>query len=172
MTEAGWTRETCVETLWPAGAWPGHKCGKKGKVQHEGKWYCGIHSPEAKAKRKAKMDAADAERAARWKAVSANAAYSTAATDACRALGIIDPAKELPALAGSQRQQGRVAAFKESIEKLREREKFYTEQEAISEGQMRLTRGLQRNESSGCIHELEQLAQAAQDEKGVGDAEN
>ena len=108
MTEAGWTRETCVETLWPAGAWHGHKCGKKGKVQHEGKWYCGIHSPEAKAKRKAKMDAADAERAARWKAVSANAAYSTAATDACRALGIIDPAKELPALAGSQRQQGRV----------------------------------------------------------------
>ena len=69
----------------------------------------------------------------------------------------------------TDRQQGRVAAFKESIEKLREREKFYSEQEAISEGQMRLTRGLQRNESSGCIHELEQLAQAVQDEKGVGD---
>ena len=33
-------------------------------------------------------------------------------------------------------------------------------------------RGLQRNESSGCIHELEKLAQQAQDEKGVGDAEN
>ena len=66
-------------------------------------------------------------------------------------------------------QQGMAAAFKQGIEKLREREKFYTEQEAISEGQMRLTRGLQRNESSGCIHELEQLAQAAQDEKGVGD---
>ena len=71
----------------------------------------------------------------------------------------------------ADRQQGRVAAFKESIEKLREREKFYTEQEAISEGQMRLTRGLQRNESSGCIHELEKLAQQAQDEKGVGDAQ-
>ena len=41
--------------------------------------------------------------------------------------------------------------------------------EAIIEGQMRLARGLQRNESSCCIHELEQLAQAAQDEKGVGD---
>ena len=66
-------------------------------------------------------------------------------------------------------QQGRVAGIKQGIEKLREREKFYTEQEAISEGQMRLARGLQRNESSGCIHELEQLAQAAQDEKGVGD---
>lgn len=65
-------------------------------------------------------------------------------------------------------QQGRVAAFKQSIEKLREREQFYTEQEAISEGQMRMTRGLQRNESSCCIHELEKLAQAAQDEKGVG----
>ena len=69
-------------------------------------------------------------------------------------------------------QQGMAAAFKQGIEKLREREKFYTEQEAISEGQMRLTRGLQRNESSCCIHELEKLAQAAQDEKGVGDAEN
>ena len=66
-------------------------------------------------------------------------------------------------------QQGRVAGIKQGIEKLREREKFYTEQEAISEGQMRLARGLQRNESSCCIHELEQLAQAAQDEKGVGD---
>ena len=66
-------------------------------------------------------------------------------------------------------QQGRVAGIKQGIEKLREREKFYTEQEAISEGQMRLTRGLQRNESSCCIHELEKLAQAAQDEKGVGD---
>ena len=66
-------------------------------------------------------------------------------------------------------QQGRVAGIKQGIEKLREREKFYTEQEAISEGQMRLTRGLQRNESSCCIHELEKLAQAAQDEKEVGD---
>ena len=68
-------------------------------------------------------------------------------------------------------QQGRVAGIKQGIEKLREREKFYTEQEAISEGQMRLTRGLQRNESSCCIHELEKLAQAAQAEKGVGDAQ-
>ena len=66
-------------------------------------------------------------------------------------------------------QQGRVAGIKQGIEKLREREKFYTEQEAISEGQMRLTRGLQRNESSCCIHELEKLAQAAQDEKGGRD---
>ena len=66
-------------------------------------------------------------------------------------------------------RQGRVAGIKQGIEKLREREKFYTEQEAISEGQMRLTRGLQRNESSGCIHELEKLAQQAQDEKEVGD---
>ena len=69
-------------------------------------------------------------------------------------------------------QQGRVAGIKQGIEKLREREKFYTEQEAISEGQMRLTRGLQRNESSCCIHELEKLAQAAQDEKGGGDGKD
>ena len=75
----------------------------------------------------------------------------------------------LQAVRDDSYQQGMAAAFKQGIEKLREREKFYTEQEAISEGQMRLTRGLQRNESSCCIHELEKLAQAAQDEKGVGD---
>ena len=149
MTEAGWTRETCVETLWPAGAWHGHKCGKKGKVQHEGKWYCGIHSPEAKAKRKAKMDAADAERAARWKAVSANAAYSTAATDACRALGIIDPAKELPALAGSQRQQGRVEGLREAVEIVKANSDVKKAVEIIR---------------------LHALAQQAQGEKGVGHA--
>ena len=73
-------------------------------------------------------------------------------------------------LSPTDRQQGRLEGIKQGIEKLREREKFYTEQEAISEGQMRLTRGLQRNESSCCIHELEKLAQAAQDEKGGGDA--
>ena len=72
-------------------------------------------------------------------------------------------------LSPTDRQQGRVEGIKQGIEKLREREKFYTEQEAISEGQMRLTRGLQRNESSCCIHELEKLAQAAQDEKGGRD---
>ena len=67
-------------------------------------------------------------------------------------------------------KQGRVEGIKQGIEKLREREKFYTEQEAISEGRMRMTRGLQRNEASCCAHELERLIeQAAQDEKGVGD---
>ena len=81
-----------------------------------------------------------------------------------------DQARIMAALKASYRQ-GRVAGIKQGIEKLREREKFYTEQEAISEGRMRMTRGLQRNEASCCAHELERLiAQAAQDEKEVGDA--
>lgn len=66
-------------------------------------------------------------------------------------------------------QRGRVEGIQQGIDKLREREKFYTEQEAISQGQMRLTRGLQRNESSGCIRELEKLAQHAQEGEGRGD---
>lgn len=49
--------EQCNQTTWPADAFNSVRCGNKGKVQHQGKWYCGIHSPEAKQKRKAKSDA-------------------------------------------------------------------------------------------------------------------
>ena len=52
----------------------------------------------------------------------------------------------------------RQEALRELRKRLEKREQFYTEQEAQSEGQMRLTRGLQRNEASGCIAELDRLA--------------
>ena len=28
-----------------------HQCTKPGKMQHDGKWYCGVHNPERKAER-------------------------------------------------------------------------------------------------------------------------
>lgn len=34
-----------------------HQCGAVGKVQAEGHWWCGVHSPEADARRKAASDA-------------------------------------------------------------------------------------------------------------------
>ena len=33
------------------------QCTKTAKVEYEGKWYCSIHSPEGKAKRKARLQA-------------------------------------------------------------------------------------------------------------------
>lgn len=31
-----------------------YPCGHHGKYQHDNKWYCGLHNPEAKAKRNAR----------------------------------------------------------------------------------------------------------------------
>ena len=33
------------------------QCEKAAKVEHDGKWYCSTHSPEGKAKRKARLQA-------------------------------------------------------------------------------------------------------------------
>ena len=52
----------CCADVRDQGTWPSyHKCGNKGKVQVDGKWYCGIHDPakiaERDARHKAKYDA-------------------------------------------------------------------------------------------------------------------
>lgn len=45
-----------------------HSCNKPAKMQDEkGRWYCGIHSPEAVEKRKAKRKAKQDARYAAWK---------------------------------------------------------------------------------------------------------
>lgn len=44
----------------------GYKCGKPGKVEHEGKWYCGIHNPvSAKARQDIHEKAANKMREAK-----------------------------------------------------------------------------------------------------------
>ena len=83
--------ETCQEKVWPTGSWSGYPCGKKGKVEHDGKWYCGIHSPEAKERRIAKSDERYRQYRARQDEQLAYEIYNTKAGDACRVLGIADP---------------------------------------------------------------------------------
>jgi hypothetical protein len=39
------------------GVWLNVECGKPGKVEVEGKWYCGIHDPVKVAKRRANTEA-------------------------------------------------------------------------------------------------------------------
>ena len=42
--------EKCSKQVW-SGSWHTRPCKKPGKVQHEGKWYCGVHNPERRIKR-------------------------------------------------------------------------------------------------------------------------
>ena len=118
MTEAGWTRK-CVESVW-TGLGNGHglsqQCGRTGKVQHEGRWYCGMHSPEAKAKRKAKSDAHYQQYREKMDAKYAREDFDRRAGDALRAMNITDP----QTLTDSY-QQGRVAGLRDSMDDLRKR---------------------------------------------------
>jgi uncharacterized Zn finger protein (UPF0148 family) len=52
---------TCCALVRAGSQWHRIACGKTAKVEHEGKWYCGIHDPVKKA-------AKDKEREAKWKA--------------------------------------------------------------------------------------------------------
>jgi hypothetical protein len=73
----------------------GHGCSKPGKVEVDGKWYCAIHDPEAVKRRDVAMRAKwELERKAseeKWERIR----YNQKAGDACRTLGIIDPAELL-----------------------------------------------------------------------------
>ncbi len=51
--------EQCSFTVYTGDTFRGHQCGHKGKVERDGKWYCGIHDPVAVAKR-------DKEREDKW----------------------------------------------------------------------------------------------------------
>lgn len=62
---------TCAHGMWSG--YRSYQCGKPGKVEHEGRWFCGVHNPIAKAKRvEARHAKWDVERAAR------EASYATA----------------------------------------------------------------------------------------------
>lgn len=41
MTE----NQKCSAAVYDSLAWRSKLCGKPGKVEHEGKWYCGVHNP-------------------------------------------------------------------------------------------------------------------------------
>jgi len=54
----------CSEYCIPApGRFTGHRCGKRGKVERDGRWYCGQHDP---VKVKERMDKRYAEVRDKW----------------------------------------------------------------------------------------------------------
>jgi len=50
------TNHVCSETIYGATCYSGIPCGRTGKFEVNGKWYCGIHNPN-KAKTKAQIRA-------------------------------------------------------------------------------------------------------------------
>ena len=160
MTEAGWTRK-CVESVW-TGLGNGHgfsrQCGRTGKVQHEGRWYCGMHSPEAKAKRKAKSDAHYQQYREKMDAKYAREDFDRRAGDALRAMNITDP----QTLTDSY-QQGRVAGLVRGAQLVRWHKSCAFEADPA----LALERAAKDIES--VASQIIQ-PQQAQDEKGVGDA--
>ena len=58
-------KQQCAEQIY-SDIMGGNRCVNTGKVEDSGKWWCGIHSPEANRKRKAKRKARWAENDARW----------------------------------------------------------------------------------------------------------
>lgn len=55
--------ERCCKQVY-GGSFVGHRCTRLGKLEHNGKWYCGTHDPVAiEAKRKKRHAKWDAE----WK---------------------------------------------------------------------------------------------------------
>ena len=49
--------EKCCGVIWNGAGYRNFICGKKGKVQRDGKWYCGRCDPDAVSARRAKTTA-------------------------------------------------------------------------------------------------------------------
>ena len=58
------TDHKCEKRVYTGGNFRGHICTKKANGCYEGRWLCGLHSPEADARRKEKAD----ERSRAWDA--------------------------------------------------------------------------------------------------------
>jgi len=73
--------------------WRNYPCGRKGKLAEDGKFYCGVHSPDAVQKRQAKRDASYAALRTKWEAEARHRRFAAAAEAAIReiAAGHNDP---------------------------------------------------------------------------------
>lgn len=58
----GAVTQPCSEQAAGWNGWNSHPCRNKGKVERDGKWWCGIHDPVAKDEREAKRGPAKWER--------------------------------------------------------------------------------------------------------------
>lgn len=76
--------EKCCKRMYSPFSIRGIPCSRAGKVEHDGKWYCGAHSPERVAKRKEKQQAKWAERAAADEKKYAAQRHAVTCTDAIR----------------------------------------------------------------------------------------
>ena len=54
-------RHKCSGSVWDRSGFHATKCGNNAKLHEEGRWWCGVHAPSARAKR-------DAKRVAVWDA--------------------------------------------------------------------------------------------------------
>ena len=92
----------CTESVWTS-LGNGHgisgTCGRTGKVLANGKWYCGIHNPEAVAARRRKSEALYQAKSKKWREDFEHEEYNRKAGDICRSLGLTDPAQLLDRLA-------------------------------------------------------------------------
>jgi hypothetical protein len=59
----------CSAMVYSIGNWRATECGNKGKVERDGKWFCGTHDPVAQALKRSLRDKQwETERAAQSKA--------------------------------------------------------------------------------------------------------
>jgi hypothetical protein len=83
------TGKTCCHNISTAHGWRFYACGKKAKVEHKGKFYCGIHDPvratEKIVARNAKWDAETKAKQAAWNKAYALKMATAALVEAVRA---------------------------------------------------------------------------------------
>lgn len=57
MAKRDWIEQTCCAQVHSSFGVGFHTCGNKAKMQHDGKWYCGVHDPVKRAAQQKKRDA-------------------------------------------------------------------------------------------------------------------
>lgn len=83
---------TCEESVWEPGGFHAYPCGKRGKVERDGHWYCGIHAPVARAEKQAARDKAWQDRwAASWASRAAARQQQGVIERIVRAVACTDP---------------------------------------------------------------------------------
>lgn len=68
-------KPTCCKLMWRGLGYNSRPCGKPSKIEVDGKHYCGIHNPVAKAEKNAKKQA---EQTAKYEASAASQAAAKA----------------------------------------------------------------------------------------------
>ena len=73
----------------------GFPCANLAVGRWEGRWLCGVHSPQAEARRREKQEKKYQEKSRAWKERWKREQYDRDAGAVCLAFGITNPKKEL-----------------------------------------------------------------------------